>query len=162
MRDRARALRRNSTKAERVLWRCLRANQLGGFKFRRQQVVGPYIADFYCAAAQLIIETDGVTHDGRADYDERRTKYLEAEGYRVMRFFDREVLESTTAVLEEVLRVAQERVNAIKEPSPRPSPCEGEGVDCAPSWTARRLRTARCLQIAKQISNEISTHEASR
>ena len=131
MRDRARTLRKNATRAERMLWSRLRNHQLDGLKFRRPQVIGPFIADFYCAAAMLVIETDGITHEGRDAYDQRRTAYLESEGYRVLRFFDREVLDSTMAVLEEILRVAVERIGVQEKLSPQPSPCNGDGARCA-------------------------------
>jgi hypothetical protein len=79
-----RALRRQSSNAERVLWRDLRARRLLGYKFRRQVVIEPYIVDFACLEARLIIEADGGQHSDQVAYDARRTTRLEGMGYRVM------------------------------------------------------------------------------
>jgi very-short-patch-repair endonuclease len=85
IRDRARELRRRMTEPERVLWLMLR-NDLMGLHFRRQHPVGPYILDFYCAAAKLCIEIDGPAHDGEEARDKRRTAFLAGEGITVLRF----------------------------------------------------------------------------
>jgi len=90
----ARRLRRDMTLTERVVWGVLRARGLRGFKFRRQVPVGPFIADFLCAEAGLIIEIDGDTHSHQIAYDRRRTMYLETQGYRVVRITNREVREN--------------------------------------------------------------------
>ncbi|WP_212742361.1 endonuclease domain-containing protein [Sphingopyxis sp. L1A2A] len=90
--DRARRLRRDSTPAEKKLWSVLRAGNLSGFKFRRQQRIGPFIADFACQSARLVIEVDGDSHAAQIDYDARRTEFLAREGYRVLRFTNREVM----------------------------------------------------------------------
>ncbi len=95
----ARTLRRPLTPAEAALWRELRAKRFGGFKFRRQQPVGPYIADFFCAAAGLVVELDGDSHVGREGHDSRRTAYLEAAGLRVVRFWNPEVYDNLDGVL---------------------------------------------------------------
>jgi len=86
--DRARELRTNQTEAERRLWNQLRDRRLGGWKWKRQTPRGPFIADFYCADAALVVELDGGQHaeDADRDRDARRTVVLEAEGLRVMRF----------------------------------------------------------------------------
>lgn len=84
--DRARVLRRAETR----LWVMLRSKRFA-VKFRRQQPIGPYIADFNCASAGLIVEVDGATHDGRGAYDARRTAWLEAQGYRVLRLINEDV-----------------------------------------------------------------------
>ncbi len=83
---RARELRHNMTDAERLLWQHLRANQLGGWHFRRQQVIAGYIVDFYCHAAGLAVELDGAVHESRADYDAERDQILTQHGLRVLRF----------------------------------------------------------------------------
>ena len=87
-RENANAQRRIATAAEQLLWRDLRDRRCGGFKFRRQAPIGPYIADFICAEARLIIELDGAPHHDaeRAAHDERRDRWLRAQGYRVLRF----------------------------------------------------------------------------
>ena len=78
---RAKELRRDMTEAERILWRALRTNQLHGFHFRRQQVIDGFIADFYCYAAGLVVEFDGTSHQGRAEYDAERETVLTACGH---------------------------------------------------------------------------------
>ncbi|MDQ2702309.1 MAG: endonuclease domain-containing protein [Pseudomonadota bacterium] len=101
---RARQLRRDQTEVERRLWYLLRDRRLEGFKFRRQHPIGPYFADFACVSGRLVIEADGGQHVERAGYDQVRTAYLEARGFRVRRFWNHEVLQARDAVLEEVLR----------------------------------------------------------
>ena len=96
--NKARALRKNSTDAERRLWQHLRLRQIGGYKFRRQQPLGPYIADFACLEKRLIVEVDGGQHSEQAAYDARRSRWLEAQGFCVLRFWDHEVLRDIDAV----------------------------------------------------------------
>lgn len=99
---RARQLRVEATDAEARLWQRLRNRMLGGFKFRRQFPVGPYIADFICIERKLIVELDGGQHaDNPAD--KRRTRFLELRGYRVIRFWNPDVLSNTDGVLEMIL-----------------------------------------------------------
>ncbi len=100
--SRARRLRANLTEAERRLWSRLRRNQLDGQHFRRQEPVGPYTVDFLCDAAGLIVEVDGSQHAAQRDRDAERTEYLEARGYRVIRFWNNEVLGNTEGVLEAI------------------------------------------------------------
>jgi very-short-patch-repair endonuclease len=102
--ERARELRRNSNEAERRLWWKLRGHQLSGFKFRRQHPVGPYIADFVCLPARLVIEVDGETHgsDQREAMDARRTDEIERAGYRVIRFWNDEIMTNMEGVLETI------------------------------------------------------------
>ena len=117
---RARALRRNSTDAERKLWYLLRDRRLGGIKFCRQHPRGPYTLDFYCAEAALVIELDGSQHAERLEQDARRTAYLEAEGLRVLRFWNRDVLLQPETCFELILQAVTERTTDL--PSPCPSP----------------------------------------
>jgi very-short-patch-repair endonuclease len=98
---RARKLRRNSSEAERKLWRALRA-KLPQFKWRRQMPIGPYFADFACFAEKLIVEIDGGQHAAAVDYDERRSSFLEGQGYRVVRFWNDDVLRNANGVLESI------------------------------------------------------------
>jgi very-short-patch-repair endonuclease len=98
-------LRQEATDAERRLWRHLRNRNLGGFKFRRQVTIGPFIADFACVEIKLIVEADGGQHGG--DSDTWRTHYLEALGWKVLRFWNHEILLHTDAVLEAILRACQ-------------------------------------------------------
>jgi len=99
----ARKLRKSSTDAELRLWHRLRAGRLHGHKFRRQHPIGPYFADFACLAQRVVIELDGGQHADRKSHDDQRTAYLGAAGWRVIRFWDDEVLGETEAVLEQIL-----------------------------------------------------------
>jgi len=103
MSSRARVLRHNQTDAERLLWRFLRDRQLGGHKFRRQYPITPYIADFVCIEAGLIVEIDGSQHIGSHLYDKKRERHLERMGYRTVRYWDNDVLLKTSEVLEAIL-----------------------------------------------------------
>jgi very-short-patch-repair endonuclease len=102
---RARNLRNNQTEAERKLWGYLRDKRLQGYKFNRQVPVGTYIVDFLCAEAKLIVEVDGATHGDAHEvaYDERRTAFLNEQGYRVMRCFNADVFENLNGVLDTIL-----------------------------------------------------------
>ena len=100
---RARELRAEDTIAEQKLWAVLRNRQLGGYKFRRQQPIDRYFADFACREAKLVIELDGSQHDASVEYDEARTEVLEHAGYRVVRFPNRRVLFGFQGVLDEIL-----------------------------------------------------------
>ncbi len=104
-RDRARQLRRDQTEAEALLWMHLRRKSLEGVKFRRQFPVGVFIADFCAPSALLIVEVDGGQHDEQAQRDRRRTLILESNGYRVLRFWNNEVMSNLDGVLE-VIRAA--------------------------------------------------------
>ena len=106
LRDRARALRAAQTEVERRLWQRLRNRQLNGAKFRRQHPIGPYIADFFCLDARLVIELDGSQHGEESTLrtDRRRTEYLANECYRVLRFWNEEVMSNIDGVLEEIAK----------------------------------------------------------
>ena len=97
--ERAQYLRANMTGVERRLWSRLRARQLG-VKFRRQHPIGPYIADFACVGAHLVVELDGETH--RDAYDEHRDRWMESRGWRVMRVYVSEIDEEIDAVVEAI------------------------------------------------------------
>src|SRR5262245_51464417 len=92
LKNRARELRNNATDAERALWRALRGKQLEGFRFRRQVPIAGYIADFLCPQARVIIEVDGGQHAEQQSYDEARTAKFAAQGYRVLRYWNADVL----------------------------------------------------------------------
>jgi very-short-patch-repair endonuclease len=102
----AKRLRREATDCERILWARLRNGQLRGLRFRRQQPIGPFVADFYCSAARLVVELDGSQHGAVENrvYDERRTQYMSAQGYRVLRFSNNDLLQNCEAVLESIAR----------------------------------------------------------
>ena len=80
--SKARELRKNPTNAEQALWKHLRMRQIGGYKFRRQQPIGPYIVDFVSFEREVIIEVDGGQHSQQTEYDAERTAWLNAQGYR--------------------------------------------------------------------------------
>ena len=113
---RARQLRRTLTKAERALWRRLRARQLLGAKFRRQRPLGSFVVDFVAADESLVVEIDGGQHalDEIRARDDERTRAIEARGYRVLRFWNGDVLGNPDGVLEVIGRVLRER----RPPSP--------------------------------------------
>ena len=105
------------TAAEQKLWQNLRNRQLSGFKFRRQHPIGPYIVDFVCLEKKLIIEVDGGQHASDMSADISRGDYLMKQGYRILRFWNHEVLKDTNSVLEWILKDLNE-----KTPSPQSSP----------------------------------------
>ncbi len=118
-RGRARVLRRSSTDAERTLWILLRSLKPLGMHFRRQAPIGIYIADFAWLAGKVIVELDGSQHaETQKIYDAKRTAWLESQGYRVLRFWNNDVLKSPRSVGEAILA-------AIKNPTPSPSPQGG-------------------------------------
>jgi len=102
--QRARKLRNNPTDAERQLWRHLRRRQLEGYRFRRQYPIGAYITDFACVEQRLIIELDGGQHAENAAYDNTRDRYINQAGFRVLRYWNHQVLQETEAVLADILR----------------------------------------------------------
>jgi very-short-patch-repair endonuclease len=99
----AQTLRKKSTDAERLLWKHLRMRQLGAYKFRRQQPIGNYIVDFICLEKKLIIELDGGQHTEQVKYDEKRSAWLRGRGYRVLRYWNHDVLKSTDIVMANIL-----------------------------------------------------------
>jgi len=119
---RAKTMRSEMTQPERELWTALRAHRFGGIKFNRQVVVGPFILDFAARSLKLAIEVDGDTHAGNEARDERRTAWLEDQGYHVIRFSNADVMHN----LEGVLLVIEEALRAC--PPPKPSPQWGEGL----------------------------------
>ena len=136
MRDRkslgfAKQLRRSLTPAEARLWYHLRAKRFAGVKFRRQTVIGPFIADFTCRASMLAIEIDGDTHGLTAQHDAERTTYLEQQGWSVIRFTNTEIMQNIEAVLSTIaqrvpLSLASMRVTCLS------STPEGEREHVAP------------------------------
>ncbi len=94
----ARELRERQTKAESLLWSVLRAKQLCGLKFRRQHPIPPYVADFACVARKVVVELDGGYHDYQYQYDVSRQRFLELQGWKVIRFLNEDVLNDVEAV----------------------------------------------------------------
>ena len=113
----ARRMRGAPTEAEQTLWNALRRKSLLGLRFRRQRVIGPYIVDFCCLQHHLIVEADGDHHHHgeTAAYDQTRTEYLEASGFRVLRFTNHEILADLDSVIERIAEAADPQ-------SPQP-PC---------------------------------------
>ncbi|MEM9684317.1 MAG: DUF559 domain-containing protein [Pseudomonadota bacterium] len=103
------------------MWQALRNRRLGGYKFRRQRTIGPYVVDFVCLDAGLVIECDGGQHAHRKGKDDVRTAFIEDEGFRVLRFWNNEVTNHLPGVLEVVLTSLRDA-----SPSPRHSPRGGE------------------------------------
>ena len=119
----ARKLRKDQTEAERKIWYFLRDRRFEGLKFRRQHLMGPYIADFCCTEKKLIIELDGSQHFIQSTKDQERTAYLNSCGYQVLRFWDNEALTKPESVLESV------RIAISENPHPNPLP-ERERESC--------------------------------
>jgi very-short-patch-repair endonuclease len=112
LRDRARELRKNQTDVETRIWSRLRARQVASAKFRRQYPISRFIVDFCCFEQRLVVELDGGQHAEAGAFDQRRTEFLVAEGYRVLRFWNNEVMENIDGVLE---RISE----ALTLPSPK-------------------------------------------
>jgi len=109
--QRARRLRKTMTLPERALWRLLRDRRLAELKFRRQQPVGNYIADFFCESANLLVELDGASHDGHAGHDLHRQAWFESQGLRVLRVSNSDMMRDAEAVMIGVAKAAGIDVN---------------------------------------------------
>ena len=141
--QKARSLRENQTDAEGLLWHYLRHKQLDGHKFRRQQPIGPYIVDFACMPQKVIVELDDGQHAERRSHDKRRDRFLQGQGYRLLRFWNNEVFENCFGVLERIYEAVQ------NPPPPQPAP-DGLASATPPqggsdrtgkkAWTVERAR----------------------
>jgi very-short-patch-repair endonuclease len=120
--QRSRELRDELTPAESILWAQLRGRRFSGLKFRRQHVIGSFIVDFYCAEVSLILEIDGETHLGKAPLDEARQSWLQAQGYRVLRFWNTEVYDELEPVLEAIWQECEARRTPIRTRRKRKNP----------------------------------------
>ncbi|MEX0644279.1 MAG: endonuclease domain-containing protein [Parvularculaceae bacterium] len=118
--ERARALRRNQTSAERMLWRMLRAKEEIGVRFRRQHPLGCYIVDFICLERSLIVEVDGGQHGDspHQQYDRARDAWLESRGYLVLRFWNGEIYDAIDGVIVRIREALSARID-----SPPPETC---------------------------------------
>jgi very-short-patch-repair endonuclease len=134
-RKRARALQTNSTKAEQIVWRAVRAHRLLGVGFRRQTPIGPYIVDFVSHSAKVIIEVDGGQHfdDAYEARDARRDKYLRSKGFRVLRFSNYDVMTNLEGVWTVIAAAVGEAL-----PPPYPPPQAGEDLAAATPTIAKR------------------------
>ena len=124
MRNQARKLRRNMTDTERVLWRELRRNTFG-WRFRRQFPIPPFIVDFACVEARLIVEADGGQHS-RCKEDVRRDAALRLRGWRVLRFWNNDILMNRAGVLQTIAEALGARPSTFPHPDPPPQAGEGE------------------------------------
>ena len=116
--SRARELRKQSTDAERLLWSRLRNRRLMGLKFKRQSPIGRYIVDFVCRERNLVVEIDGGHHQEQEASDLSRTEWLNSRGFRVIRYWNNQVLDDMDSVLESIRMTLE----AGTSPSPQPSP----------------------------------------
>ncbi len=123
----AKTLRQSMTDAEHCLWKHLRAHRLRGAKFKRQQALGPYVVDFVCFEANLVIEVDGGQHQ-ESETDRTRDAWLRRQGFFVLRFWNNEALKQTAAVLEKIAEHLP--------PLPNPSPAKGRGAKTPPLQNA--------------------------
>jgi very-short-patch-repair endonuclease len=112
------------TDAERLLWTYLRAKQLEGLKFRRQEPIGKYIADFACHEKRIVIEVDGRQHSTNKERDRERDNWFKEQGYKVLRFWNNEVLTNIAGVLEVI------RENYLSHPPLNPLPSREGKVVC--------------------------------
>ena len=117
--DFARNLRKRSTDAENILWKNLRAKRLQGFKFRRQEPIGKYIADFVCYERRVIIKLDGGQHSEESEKDQERDEWFRSERFRVLRFWNNDVLSKTEEILEIIIK------KCLETPSPSSPPIKG-------------------------------------
>jgi very-short-patch-repair endonuclease len=108
LQKRAKEMRQNMTPAERILWQRLRANRLEGFHFRRQQIIDRFIVDFYCHAADLVVEVDGGSHLEQEAYDRERDAHLAERGLKVLRFLNTEVEKEMESVLAAIFQACRE------------------------------------------------------
>ena len=124
----ARTLRHKMTPTERILWASIRGRRLNDLKFRRQQIVDGYIADFFCSSAGLVIELDGAIHDAQAEYDTNRDLVMSERGLRVIRISNARIETELEAVLLEIAAIATDS-NLVggEDLSPRPPLRNGEG-----------------------------------
>ena len=122
--QRAKELRKLAPITEQKLWNALRlVSKESSIRFRRQHPISPYIVDFVCLSARMIIEVDGLSHDARQDYDQKRDNFLRSQGFKILRFSNQQILENASGVADTIMNVIN---NAGDVPLPQPLP-QGEG-----------------------------------
>ena len=136
--ERARTLRKHLTEAEQRLWQKLKRRQLAGMKFRRQQPIGPFIVDFVCFECRVIVEVDGGQHAEQVPYDMDRSGWLETRGYRVLRFWNNEVLAHPEAVAQVILDCVKEGIDPLNPPP------QGGGNELKLPRKGEELRRSSC------------------
>ncbi len=104
----ARHLRKNMTDAERKIWHSIKGKKIKNHRFRRQHPIGPYIVDFVCLENRIVIEIDGGQHAWQKETDEKRTKWLESEGYRVIRFWNNQIMNEFNGVIQILWNMLEE------------------------------------------------------
>ena len=144
--DLARKLRHEGTEAEKRIWHLLRSRQIGT-KFRRQQPIEGYVVDFVSFERRLIIEIDGVQHADPSDYEERRARCLEANGFRILRFWNNDVIENEEGVYERIMT----ELHAARAPSP------SQVFDLGPSLS--RSRGSQRLPLSRQAKRSFAESE---
>jgi very-short-patch-repair endonuclease len=112
VKQRAKELRQSQTPAEKKLWKILRNRKLAGYKFRRQHPIGPFIADFFCEEAKLVIELDGEIHNKQKGYDEARGQWLEENGCRLLRFGNEVIEQYKEGTLTKILLACEYAANS--------------------------------------------------
>ncbi len=122
----AKEFRRNMTRAEKILWQSLRTNKLGGWHFRRQQILFGYIVDFYCHAASLVIEVDGEIHESQQAADQEREAILKEKGFQILRFRNLEIENNLNTVLSNILEACNQSLPVIPTPLPVQGRAGGE------------------------------------
>ncbi|WP_294250650.1 endonuclease domain-containing protein [uncultured Sphingomonas sp.] len=150
----ARHMRNNPTDAELALWQALSARKVGGVRFNRQVKVPPYVCDFVARSLKLVVEVDGGQHAVNAAEDARRTRYLEAKGYRVVRFWNNDVLGNLGGVVAEIERVIATMAQARPSRQPVPS-------DAVPSPNPSRKREGSDGAEASQPAHPFRLREGS-
>ena len=133
-RQRARSLRQNMTEVERRIWQMLRSHQMAGYRFRRQVPIGRYIADFVCHETRLIVKIDGGQHDRASPQEAERSGFLQSEGYRILRFWNNEVLANLDGVYE-TLATELRRITPTQT-----LPHQGGGLNHAPAPSMGPIR----------------------
>lgn len=127
--DNAKSLRRTMTDAEQKLWYHLRAHRFMGRKFKRQKPLGHYVVDFVCLEEKLVIELDGGQHAENVEYDKERDAWLHSEGYKVLRFWNNQLMNETDSVLEQIRLALSSEATDFKTLSPGRSPTSVRGEE---------------------------------
>jgi very-short-patch-repair endonuclease len=135
MHQRAKELRQSQTPAEKKLWEILRNRKLAGYKFRRQHPLGPFIVDFFCDEARLVVELDGGVHNRQLGYDKARERWLEENGYKVLRFGNEMIEKDKEGIEANILIACEEAADPkyIRSPSPLPQLLE-RGANHGFAW----------------------------
>ncbi len=151
----AKALRTHQTLAEQRLWYHLRAHRFEDLKFKRQKPIGSYIVDFVCMEQRLIVELDGGQHAEQVAYDTKRDEWLRDQGYKVLRFWNNDVMQNLEGVLEQIRNAFTLSPNPspLRTPSPQSSPASGRGGEREKQCSIPG-RGEPCAELLNEASNE--------